>query len=357
MGSVFLRGDSWVGEYRDRGKIKRRALGNKRIITKTMAREMVKKIEQRLKLGQYDMVDAEIPNLKDFGKEYIKHVRYTIKRKSWNRYEYSLNYLNKMYGDRKLAEITPKDIDDFKEARLKYAKPATVNRELSTLRQIFNLAKRWGRFFGQNPVSMSGLLPENNMKERILTAEQEETLLSHSNPYLRPIIITALQTGMRKSEIITLKWSNVDLANGVITIEQTNTKNKKTRRIPVNFCMRTVFRQQKLRSGGSDFVFLSHAGLPYKKHDSLKGAFVRACKKAGLNDLRFHDLRHTCATRMIERGASIVAVSKILGHSDIKMTMRYSHPENSVKEAVELLSDVFSRSFTDESTDTKKASE
>lgn len=357
MGSVFLRGDSWVGEYRYRGKIKRKALGAKKIITKTMAREMLKKIEQKIKLGQYDMIDADIPILKDFGKEYIRHVRYTIKRRSWSRYEYSLNYLNKMYGDKKLSEITPKDIDDFKEIRLKFAKPATVNRELSTLRQVFNLAKRWGRFFGQNPVSISGLLPESNMKERILTPEEEETLLSYSNTYLKPIIITALQTGMRKSEIITLKWSNVDLANGVITIEQTNTKNKKTRRIPVNFYMRNVLLQQKLRRGGSDFVFLSHTKLPYKKHDSLKGAFLRACKNAGINGLRFHDLRHTCATRMIERGASIVAVSKILGHSDIKMTMRYSHPENSVKEAVELLSDVFSRSFTDESTDTKKASE
>ena len=84
-------------------------------------------------------------------------------------------------------------------------------------------------------------------------------------------------------------------------------------------------------------MFLSEEGKPYKRHDSLKGAFEGLCRKVGIHGLRFHDLRHTAATRMIEAGASIVAVSKILGHSDIKMTMRYSHPDNSLKEAVESL--------------------
>ena len=94
--------------------------------------------------------------------------------------------------------------------------------------------------------------------------------------------------------------------------------------------------------------------------DSIKGAYERLCKKAGITGLRFHDLRHTAATRMIEAGASIVAVSRILGHSDIKMTMRYTHPDNSLKEAVELLTktqsfdraqDRISDSLTDKFTD------
>lgn len=353
MGSVFLRGNTWVGEYRDRGQIKRKALGNKQLVTKTMAREELKKIEQRIKRGQY----GEIPKLKDFSGDYIKHVRDTIKRRSWGRYEYSLNHLIELYGDKKLSEITPKDIDDFKEVRSKDVKPATVNRELSTLRQIFNLARRWEKFYGENPVTISGLLPEENSKERILSIEEERKLLSFSNLYLKPIISTALQTGMRKSEILTLRWSNVDLENGVITIDQTNTKSKKTRRIPVSSSLKTLIIEQKLKSGGNEFVFLSLAGVPYKNHESLKGVFERACEKAGITGFRFHDLRHTAATRMIERGASIVAVSKILGHSDLKMTMRYSHPENSLKEAVELLSDKFSNPLTDKSTDMKKGKE
>ncbi|MGH7800985.1 MAG: tyrosine-type recombinase/integrase [Thermodesulfobacteriota bacterium] len=354
MGSVFLRRNSWVGEYKDRGKIRRKTFGKKGVITKTMAKEMLKKIEQKVKLGQYDMLDAEIPTLLEFSKTYIVHVRDTIQIRSWYRYEYGLRRLIELYGDKKLSEITPKDVDDYKTLRLRDAKPATVNREIATLRQIFNLAKRWNKFFGENPVSISKLLPEHNQKERILSYEEETKLFSLGNPCLRAIIITALNTGMRKTEILTLKWFNVELENGVITIDQTNTKTKKTRRIPINSTMRKLLREQKLRCGGSEHVFLSQAGTPYKFHDSLKGAFERTCKKAGITGLRFHDLRHTAATRMIEAGASIVAVSKILGHSDIKMTMRYSHPDNSLKEAVELLTNDFSRSVTDKITDNEE---
>lgn len=159
---------------------------------------------------------------------------------------------------------------------------------------------------------------------------------------------------MRKNEILTLKWSNVDLDNNIITLEHTNTKNKKTRRIPINSVLRKLLVEQKLKSGGNQFVFLSQEGKPYKRHDSLKGAFERLCKKAGISGLRFHDLRHTAATRMIEAGASIVSVSKILGHADLKTTMRYTHPDTSLKEAVELLTTRFSDSFTDKFTDKGK---
>jgi integrase len=103
------------------------------------------------------------------------------------------------------------------------------------------------KVFRENPVSISRLLPEHNQKERILTYEEGIKLLSFCNSYLRPIVVTALNTGMRKTKIITLKWSNVDFGNGVITIDQTNTKTQKTRRIPINSTMRTLLLEQKLK--------------------------------------------------------------------------------------------------------------
>jgi integrase len=337
MGSVFLRGDSWVGEYKDRGKTKRKTFGKKGIVTKTSAKEMLKKIEQKVKLGQYDMLDAQVPTLKEFSVGYLKHGKDVVKKRSWYREEYGLRPFLELFGDRKLSEITPKDVDDYKQIRLNDVLPATVNRELQIVRHLFNLAKRWKKFFGENPVSEAKLISVNNQKERILTPEEEDKLLGLCNPYLKPILITALHTGMRKNEILTLKRTNVDLDNSVITIEHTNTKTKTTRRIPINSVLRKLLLEQRLKSGGSEFVFLSENGTPYKRHDSLKGAYERLCKKAGITGLRFHELRHTAATRMIEAGASIVAVSRILGHSDIKMTMRYTHSDNSLKEAVELL--------------------
>jgi integrase len=301
-----------------------------------MAREMLKKTEQKVKLGQYDMLDAHVPTLKEFLVEYLKHGKDVVKKRSWYREEYGSRHFLELFGDRMLSEITPKDVDDYKQIRLNEVAPATVNRELQIVRHLFNLAKRWKKFFGENPVSEAKLLSVNNQKERILTPEEEGKLLGLCNPYLKPILITALHTGMRKSEILTLRWTNVDLDNSVITIEHTNTKTKTTRRIPINSVLRKLLLEQKLKSWGGGFMFLSQDVKPYKSHDSLR-AFERLCKKAGISGLRFHDLRHTAATRMIEAGASIVAVSKILGHSDIKMTMRYTHPDNSLKEAVELL--------------------
>lgn len=351
MGSVYQRGNSWVGQYKVHGKTVQKTLGKKSLITKTMAREILKKIEHKIKLGKYDMLETDVLTLREISKIYIYYVKDTLKRKSWYRYEYSLKGLLSLYGYRKLTEITPKDIDDFKEIRLKSVQPSTVNRELSTLRQIYNFAKRRNQYYGENPVSISRLLPEENIKERILTGVEEDKLLSSSNEYLKPIIVSALQTGMRKSEILTLKWSDVDLNNRIITISQTNTKNKKMRKVPINSVLRTLLYEQKLKSGTSEYVFLSQNGSPYKFHYCLNNAFRSACKKAGITGFRFHDLRHTAATRMVEAGASIVAVSKILGHSDIKITMRYSHPENSLVQALELLANKNLDSTTDKSTD------
>lgn len=356
MGSIFLRGDSWVGEYKDRGKIRRIAFGKKGVVTKTMANEMLKKIEQRVKLGQYDMLDAEIPTLKGFAPEYLNHVKDVIQKRSWYRDEYGSRFFLEFYGDKKLSEITPKDVDDYKTLRLKNdAKPATVNRELQIIRHLFNLAYRWRRFFGRNPVSESGLLEVHNQVERILTFEEETRLLNSSPPYLRAILVCALNTGMRKSEILTLKWSNVDLDTNVITLEHINTKTKTTRRIPINSALRKLLLEHKLKSGGREYVFLNSYGNPYKRHDSIKRAFESALRRAEINRLRFHDLRHTAATRMIEAGASIVAVSRILGHSDIMMTMRNSHPDNSLKQAVELLTNRPSDSVADKFTDSHKS--
>jgi len=144
----------------------------------------------------------------------------------------------------------------------------------------------------------------------------------------------ALNTGMRRGEILSLLWSDIDFDTNMITIDQTNTKSKKQRRIPINSVLRTMLIELKLKSRDSEYVFIDNEGGQIK---SIRSAFDAATKRAGLKGLRFHDLRHTAATRMVESGANIVAISKILGHSDIKTTMRYAHPEESLKEALELL--------------------
>jgi integrase len=153
---------------------------------------------------------------------------------------------------------------------------------------------------------------------------------------LRNIITVALNTGMRKMEILSLKWDRIDFENNVITLPQTNTKSKKMRRIPISSTLRKTLLEQKLMSGGSEFVFPS-AGSKNGHLSWLRRSFTTACRRASIQGLRFHDLRHIAATRLVEAGIPLHAVAKLLGHSTVKITERYSHPEGSIQEAVEIL--------------------
>mgnify|MGYP001773950704 CR=1 FL=1 len=362
MGSIFIRTRTakdgkqnkyWVIEYRIGDRLRRETVGRLGIVTKGIAKELLKKRELQVKLGQWNMITAKIPTLNEFISEYISYVRDTIGKRSWSRDKLSLRHLGNFFGESLLSAISPKDIQDYQNLRLREGvRPATVNRELACLKHLFNIARQRGKFFGDNPVSQVRFLEENNQIEKVLTVEEEQRLINSLSSHLIPIVQTALYTGMRKGEILSLRWENVDLENNVITVEATNSKSKKLKRIPISSGLRKILLEQRLKTGFSQYVFLTPRGKPYARQDSLKKSFERACIKAGIKGLRFHDLRHTAATRMVEAGANIVAIKKILGHADINTTMRYAHPEDSVREAIEKLSKF--ESITDQFTDHHK---
>lgn len=153
------------------------------------------------------------------------------------------------------------------------------------------------------------------------------------------IVVFALNTGMRKFEILTLKWTNVDLKSRVMTLDLENTKSKRKRKIPINSVVKNVLYSLKFKERLSEYVFLNSNNEPYKRQDSLNNVWRAALRNAEISGLRFHDLRHTAATRMVERCGNIVAVSKILGHANISTTMRYCHPDKSLEDALESLVD------------------
>lgn len=345
MGSVYMRGKSYIGKYKDEnGEWVRKTLGRSPAINKTIAREKLKGIEHKVARGEYEQINAKIPTLRQFSIDYIRYQKVVKQKRSWKKDESHLKRFNQLWGERMLSKILAKDIDDFKSIRLQQVKPATVNRELAALRHLFYLAEKWDKFYGKNPVAKSGLLKEDNLQERILSFDEEKLLIQNSSPHLVPILITALNTGMRKMEVLTLTWDDIDFDKNYLTIRKDISKSKKTRRIPINSKLRSILLKKKIKTQQSGYVFLTNEGLPYspKNPSALKRAFGTACKKAGIEGLRFHDLRHTAATRMIENTGNIVAVSKILGHADIKTTMRYAHPEQSLIEALESLNQVFS---------------
>jgi len=266
----------------------------------------------------------------DFAEEYLKYAK--INKRSWKRDEVCMKNLLPHLGDLLLSRIAPSDIESYKRERLKEVTPATVNRELSCLKYMFTVAEKLEKFEGKNPVKEVKFLQHRQYVFRVLTREEIKSLINAAVEYLKPILILALNTAMRKGEILNLKWNDVDFENRFLFIKET--KSNVMRKIPMNDL---VIKTLKSIETKSEFVFTSiKTGGCFK---TVYNSFKTACQGAEINDCRFHDLRHTAATHMIQGGADVVTVSKILGHSDIKMTLKYCHPSDDRRlKAVDLLS-------------------
>ena len=240
-------------------------------------------------------------------------------------------------GDYLLCEISPKVINEFKIRRLSEGiKPATVNRELATMKKAFNLAVKEWEWVRDNPVLRVSMEKEENQRDRWLTFEEEEKLLNVCPDWLRELVIFALNTGMRLGEIISLEWKGVDLFRKTITIFKS--KNKELRTIPINGVVFEMLKNKsRVKSIKTNFVFYTQVHKMYLK-TSIDHAFKKVLKKAGIEDFRWHDLRHTFATRLIQAGVDFYKVQKLLGHKTPLMTQRYAHhyPE-SLRDAVEVL--------------------
>lgn len=222
-------------------------------------------------------------------------------------------------------------IEKYKAKRLEKVAPATVNRELACLKHMYTKAIVWD-FVKTNPVKRVKSLKEPPGRLRYLKQAEFEALFETCADYIKPILITALNTGMRKGEILKLKWADVDLKNRKITVIET--KNNESRIVPIN---NTLYQEllSLFEKAKSEFVFTDSNGLPF---GDIKKSFSAAVKRAGLENFRFHDLRHTFGSYLVMQGADLKTVQRIMGHKDIRMTLRYAHlSPRYVQEAVESL--------------------
>jgi integrase len=164
-------------------------------------------------------------------------------------------------------------------------------------------------------------LKEQKERRRFLSAEECQKLIGFCNNDIRPIVVMALNTGMRKGEILHLEWvKNIDLRNGFISLD--DTKNGEHRKIPINNAVREALRTIP-RNLSIPYVFYAPStGKPYV---DIRDAFARACKRAGIRDFHFHDLRHTFASQLVMAGVDLATVKELLGHKTLSMTLRYAH--------------------------------
>ncbi|MFC2169647.1 tyrosine-type recombinase/integrase [Acidobacteriota bacterium] len=339
FGAIYTRKtkqgkERWYIDYRDeKGKRIQKVVKNaqSREEAVIVLRESVFKIFSKENNVQ---IKKKRTRFNDFADLYLENYA-KANKKSWETDRSYLKNMKNYFKDLNLHEITSLEIEKYKAERIKLnARPSTVNRCLAILRRMFNLAVEW-KYLDENQIPKFKFFSESdNLREKILDKEEERRLLDSSVEHLKSIIIVALNTGMRLGEILNLKWGQINLKAKEIRVDKT--KSGKIRFININTPLLEELNRLKKNADKEEYVFTNpKTGKPFT---SVKTAFIASCRRARISGLRFHDLRHTFATRLIQAGVDLITVRDLLGHSSAKITERYTHSQQEQKvRAVELL--------------------
>jgi site-specific recombinase XerD len=236
-----------------------------------------------------------------------------------------LKPLESAFGTRAAESIKPQEIDRWlnAEGQERNWKPATYNRYRALISMIYREGIKNSRV-KDNPARRVQKRKENNTVVRFLSAEEEAKLrgqIALKYPHRLPEFDIALHTGMRRGEQYGCEWSTVDLDRAIVTIPRA--KHGDTRHVFLNETAIAAFRTVRQFASDSAFVF----GHAYRRKDT-KGArewFAKCVADAGIKKLRWHDLRHTFASRLVMRGVDIRTVQELMGHKTIQITLRYAH--------------------------------
>lgn len=329
---IYKKGKNWYIDYYIKRRRKRKMVGPSKKLAEQVLNDVHTKIVREEYLGVYEEKKVYFD---EHAQQYMAYCKANKASTTRRRDQFSIKKLTSAFKRRYLFEITPHMIEKYKAARLQKVAPATINRELACLKHMYTKAFEWG-YVKTNPAKVVKLLKEPPGRLRYLKPDEVETLLKTCAGHIRPIVVTALNTGMRKSEILRLRWPEVDLKNRKIMV--VNAKNNEVRVIPIN---QTLYQELSVlpRKPEGEYVFSNQQGRPI---GDIKKGFSSALKRAGIADFHFHDLRHTFGSQMVMQGVDIRTVQQLMGHKEIKMTMRYSHlsPEH-VQEAIERLDNLW----------------
>ena len=242
----------------------------------------------------------------------------------------STRTLLRFFKGKSLSAIKPADIGDYIVfRRIEGVSHATINRELACLKHMYTLAIDWENAT-KNPVLRVKLLKEPPGRTKFLSQEESQKLIFHCADHLKPIVITAPNSGMLLGELLNFTWDCVHIEHVIDPyIEVEMSKSGKKRFIPLNQDMVELFRSLPTRNSPSGHVFLSIYSKPLK---SVKRPFQTALKKAGIQKFRFHDLRRTIASHFIMNGGDLLTLKENLGHSSFAMVQRYAHLSSAHKQ-------------------------
>src|SRR5438094_137939 len=314
-GTIYRRGNSWCVGFTVEGRRVRETVGpNKKVAEKVLSLRMIQVLENR-----YFPPNRQLGRMpfKDFAQMYLEREGPLLKsiRTERNR----VLAWAREFGNRPLGQITRTEIEAWRREKMARCRPATINRDLSRLRRMFSLAVEW-ELLEESPMAGIRFLRENNARTRYLSLEECQRLIaSCMAPHIRATVSVALHSGMRLGEILNLRWYDLDFASGFILVR--DSKNGESRHVPMDATLFALFRAYPHRPS-TDLVFSSSSGGHIV---DVRTGFLNSCKRAGLIDLHFHDLRHTFASQFVMAGGNLFILKSVLGHKNITMTQRYAH--------------------------------
>lgn len=324
-GASGKRSKVWWGRIRFKQKEYNRSLDTE---AKAIARQRLIKWSEELEKASW----GEKPRrtlreaIEKFGDDYFP----TLKRRSAERYVNSLTHIIRHMPDAYLEDVGSGLLAEFETARRREGvKAPTIRRDLSALSSVFTRAMVW-EWTQHNPVRVYLSAKETNLKEseprtRYLSHDEEKQIIARVAPSTRRMVIFAIDTGLRKEEMLALLRTDVDLQRREVTVRGVTSKNKKTRRVPLLPRTYAILREMMAEQPRSLYLFHRADGHRIsEKTRNLRRDLIKAAKRSGIDEhLTWHDLRRTCATRLIQDyKMPLHEVSAWVGHGDVKLTAK-----------------------------------
>lgn len=297
--------------------------------TRVEAKELCRQVKRQLLLGEPIFIPKDGMTFREFANDYLR-IKEDQGRRSIDNIRQLVARCTEHFDDMPLKNIRPADIDRFVAWMRKYKthwgeniSNATINRHLAQLKNLFAEAVK-NEYVEKNPTRFTKFLDENNVRDRVISSDELQKLLdaaAKTAPHIVPIIKLGLNTGMRRGEILGLLWTMVDLDEGIVRLLPENTKTNRGRDVPLNDEMILMLRNLRVeRDDNYPYVFL-FKGQPILE---IKRSFNSACRRAGIKDFHFHDLRHTFVTNARKAGVHDFVIMAITGHTTFEMFKRYN---------------------------------
>ncbi len=365
MGVFKKQGVFWI-DYYVNGHRKRERIGPDKRLAETVLRKRKVEIAEGRYLNKQQPVTSTFDELADAYLKWIspdEQAGIPARQRAWKTGDgYAIGKLQEYFGNKRLTAITPALVEQYRAWRRaslsrfgRQVLPATVNRELAVLRHMFNLARKgvlilMGGVSPENPVSQVSFEREHNERERVLSAEEFQAVYNAATTWLKPVLLVAYHTGMRRGEILKLSWEHVDLKRSIIRLRSGDTKTDDGRLIPLNQSLRELFTGL-LRGLGTSLVFRNPTTGRVYTPVAVSMAFQRACRQAGVSNATFHDLRHTFVTNARRAGIDYFRIMAISGHKTMRVFKRYHLiDEHDLREAIGRLDTYMDTSAGDGST-------